>query len=155
MQARTWSHNLLYLTFSLLDHIIYRMSRLFLTSLLTSSVYILLPLGLCSFPPTFPIHQTIMNLVPQLVVRSHYVCQDYLSLPYLSRLFASCCPLGLHTSPLTFPIPQTSSTWFHNPHPDSAVSFSRFCSIPCQFVLGHPLFGYSFCGQIPIMLQFK
>ena len=91
------------------------MSRLFVTSLPTSPLYILLPLGLLTSPPTFPIFQTSMDLVPQLVVIFNFftfrpqICQDYLSPPCLPRLFASCLPFGLHTSPPTFPIPQTSS----------------------------------------------
>ena len=41
------------------------MSRLFVTSLPTSPLCILLPLGLHTSPPTFPIPQTSSDLVPQ------------------------------------------------------------------------------------------
>ena len=91
------------------------MSKLFVTSLSTSPLCIMLLLGLLASPPTFPIPQTSMDLVPQLVVifnfftlRPH-ICQDYLSPPFLPRPLYILLPLGLHTSPPTFPIPQTSS----------------------------------------------
>ena len=91
------------------------MSRLFVTSLPTSPLCILLPLGLLAFPPTFPISQTSMDLVAQLVVllnfftpRPHYMSRLFVtSLPTLPLCIL--LPLGLHTSPPTFPIPQTSS----------------------------------------------
>ena len=92
------------------------MSRLFVTSLPTLPLCILLPLGLLASPPTFPICQTSMDLVPQLVIifnfftlRPHYICQDYLSPPCVPRPLCILLLLGLHTSPPTFPIPQTSS----------------------------------------------
>ena len=82
------------------------MSRWFVTSLPTFPLCVVLPLGLLASRPTFPIFQTSMDLVPQLVVifnfftlRPHYICQDYLSPPCL----------GLYTSPPTFSIPQTNS----------------------------------------------
>ena len=91
------------------------MSKLFVTSLSTSPLCIMLLLGLLASPPTFPIPQTSMDLVPQLVVifnfftlRPH-ICQDYLSPPFLPRPLYILLPLGLHTSQTTFPIPQTSS----------------------------------------------
>ena len=92
------------------------MSRWFVTSLPTLPLCVVLLLGLLASPPTFPIFQTSMDLVPQLVVifnfftlRPH-ICQDYYfvtSLP--TSPLCMLLPLGLHTSPPTFPIPQTSS----------------------------------------------
>ena len=91
------------------------MSRLFVISLPTLPLCILLLLGLLASPPTFPIGQTSMDLVPQLVVifnfftpRPHYMSRLFVtSLPTLPLCIL--LPLGLHTSPPTFPIPQTSS----------------------------------------------
>ena len=136
------------------------MSRLFVTSLPTSPLYILLPLGLLTSPPTFPIFQTSMDLVPQLVVIFNFftfrpqICQDYLSPPCLPRLFASCCrlaftPLRQHSLSL-----KKALTWSHDLHPASAVCFFYILYHPAQSCLEHPLFHYSFCGQIPIMLPF-
>ena len=138
------------------------MSRLFVTSLPTSPLYILLPLGLLASPPTFPICQTTMDLVPQLVVivnfftliRPHYICQDYLSPPCLPRLFVSCCRSAftpLRQPSLSF---KQALTWSHNLHPASAVCFFYILYYPAQSCLEHPLFHYSFGGEIRIMLPF-
>ena len=137
------------------------MSRWFVTSLPTSPLCILLPLGLLASPQTFPIPQTSMDLVPQLVVilnffttRPHYICRDDLSPHYLPRLFASRCRSAF--TPLRQPSLSLKQalTWSHNLHPASAVRFIYILYYPAQSCLEPPLFHYSFCGQIPIMLPF-
>ena len=72
------------------------MSRWFAISLPTLPLCVVLLLGLLASPPIFPTFQTSMDLVPQLVIifnfftlRQDYLCQDYLSPPYLPRLSAN------------------------------------------------------------------
>lgn len=122
---------------------------------------LLLSLGLTTSPPIFPIRQTSKDLVPRLVVilnfftpRPHYICRDDLSPPYLPRLVVSCCRSAF--TPLRQPSLSLKQalTWSHNLHPASAVCFFYILYYPAQSCLEHPLFHYSFCGQIPIMLPF-
>ena len=128
---------------------------------LPSPLCILLPLDLLASLPTFPVCQRSMDLVPQLVVilnfftpRPHYICRDDLSPPYLPHLFVSCCRSAF--TPLRQPSLSLKQalTWSHNLHPASAVCFFYILYYPAQSCLEHPLFHYSFCGQIPIMLPF-
>ena len=136
------------------------MARLFAASLTTSPLP-LLPWGHKHFSANLSYSSNKHGLGPTTCYIKLFHPQTTL---YMSRWFVTSLPtlplsivlpLGLYTSPQPSLSLKQALTWSRNPHPASMVSFSTFCTIQRQVVLGHPLFCCSFCGQILITLPLK
>ena len=95
------------------------MSRWFVTSLPTLPLCVVLPLGLLASPPTFPIFQTSMDLVPQLVVLFNFFTLRpiiYVKIIcHLPTYLASLYPVAVRPSHLSANLPYPSNKLWLGP----------------------------------------